>query len=252
MWESPLCAGVSSDDPGFAELKNSVSIDHFLPQDILPGAKTVICFFIPFDKAVIRSNAMVEIPGELPDAGPESCFASEEWALAYILTNSLIGRIGEALESFLAARGFRVGKIPATGNFDAARLISDWSHRHIARIAGLGSFGMNNMIITGKGCCGRFGSLVTDWEWTGNSPPERKGAPYRERCLYKLGKPCLVCQKRCPAGAYDRRGGGPDFDRRRCYAMCLKNAERFKRLGVADVCGKCLVMLPCSTRDPSL
>jgi epoxyqueuosine reductase QueG len=263
IWEAPLCAAVSADDPGFIELKNSVSPGHFLPRDILPPAKTVICFFIPFTQGVIRSNAAVKTSYDV-SAGEGFSLASEEWALAYILTNRLIGRIGEVLEDFLGIRGFRVGKIPATGNFDETRLISDWSHRHIARIAALGSFGMNNMLITDKGCCGRFGSLVTDWEnAAGKMPyPDRKSDPRRERCLYKLGKPCLACQKRCPAGAYGHESppaeprpdspAEPDFDRRRCYAMCLKNAERFKNLGLADVCGKCLVMLPCSTEDPSL
>ena len=264
IWEAPLCAAVSADDPGFAELKKLVSPGHFLPRDILPPAKTVICFFIPFTKGLIRSNAVVKASQDVP-AGEESLLASEEWALAYIHTNRLIGRIGEVLEEFLGTRGFRAGKIPATGNFDEARLISDWSHRHIARIASLGSFGMNNMLITDKGCCGRFGSLVTDWEEAagkGLYPPDRKKDSRRERCLYKLGKPCLACQKRCPAGAYGHKSPPaeprrdfpvkPDFDRHRCYAMCLKNAEHYKSLGTADVCGKCLVMLPCSTEDPSL
>ena len=41
-------------------------------------------------------------------------------------------------------------------------LISDWSHRHVAVIAGLGKFGLNNMLITDNGCCGRVGSFITD------------------------------------------------------------------------------------------
>jgi hypothetical protein len=33
--------------------------------------------------------------------------------------------------------------------------------------------------------------------------------------------------------------------------MCLENAEHHKNIGYADVCGKCVVGLPCSFKDPS-
>ena len=40
------------------------------------------------------------------------------------------------------------------------------------------------------------------------------------------------------------------FDRFRCYAMCLANGEMHRGPGTADVCGKCLVGVPCSFADP--
>ncbi len=43
---------------------------------------------------------------------------------------------------------------------------------------------------------------------------------------------------------------GVGFDRFRCYDMCLKSGEQFEDLGLADVCGKCVVGLPCSHCDP--
>ena len=39
---------------------------------------------------------------------------------------------------------------------------SIWSERHIAFICGLGTFGLSRGLITRKGICGRFGSLITD------------------------------------------------------------------------------------------
>jgi epoxyqueuosine reductase QueG len=235
-WRTPLVSVISADDSDSALswtlLKEAVSPAHLLPEDILPGAKSVISFFVPFEARIVNSNTT---------PGP----ASETWALAYIQTNDLIAHISADLEALLRSNGAKSGKIPATHNFDEERLISDWSHRHVAYLAGLGSFGLNNMLITRAGCCGRFGSLVTDLafpagEYTPKIPPA-------ERCLSKLGKKCGLCRKRCPAGAYE----GGRFDRHRCYAQCLENARLHRRLGLADVCGKCLTGLPCSLRDPS-
>jgi epoxyqueuosine reductase QueG len=46
--------------------------------------------------------------------------------------------------------GFKSNVLPATHNFNEETLISDGSHRHVAVIAGLGIFGLNNMLIIKK------------------------------------------------------------------------------------------------------
>jgi epoxyqueuosine reductase QueG len=235
-WRAPLAAIVSARAPEFGRLKEVVSPAHLLPEDVLKGAESVISFFIPFEDGIVDSNTA---------PGP----ASEVWALSYIQTNALISQISADLEELLRSFGAESGKIPATHNFDENRLISDWSHRHIAWIASLGSFGMNNMLITKAGCCGRFGSLVSSYAFSPEEYAPPASAP--ERCLHKLRRPggrsCGLCHRRCPAGAYNNGR----FDRHRCYARCLENSRLHRRLGYADVCGKCLVGLPCSTRDPS-
>jgi epoxyqueuosine reductase QueG len=229
-------------------LKEAVSSTHLLPGDVLPGAKSIIAFFIPFTERVAEGNR-------------EGESASAEWALCYIRTNELIAKINNGLETLFAREGLKTGKIPATHNFDEERLVSDWSHRHIAYLAGLGTFGLNNMLITQKGCCGRFGSIVTEWPYY--APPgtgqqlSKTGAVPEEKCLFKRNGSCRLCIKRCPAGAYTLKAGDSrenpnilQFDRKRCYSLCLKNAEKHKNLGYADVCGKCLTGLPCSVKAP--
>jgi epoxyqueuosine reductase QueG len=235
-YRPPLLAFLSAHGKRLSLLKEMVSPEHLMPADILPDAESVIVFFLPFGERIIEGNR-------------EGTDASPEWARAYILTNELIAKISGELESLLAAGfggvSYRVGKIPATGNFDEERLISNWSHRHIAFLAGMGSFGVNNMLITSSGSCGRFGSLVT-----GMPLPPEAAADTQERCLWKRGAGCLRCIKRCPVNAYSVSEGKIIFDRRRCYARCLKNAELYQKIGLADVCGKCLTGLPCSTESP--
>ena len=57
--------------------------------------------------------------------------------------------------------GYRA-EVPVDAGIILDRTYSCWSQRHVARIAGLGSFGMNQMLITESGCCGRFFSVITD------------------------------------------------------------------------------------------
>ncbi|HOX00558.1 MAG TPA: epoxyqueuosine reductase [Deltaproteobacteria bacterium] len=225
--DEPLTGFASALDPLFQKLRKAVSPSHLLPEDLLPSAQSVVAFFIPFERAVARSNV---------SGGP----ASREWARAYVDTNRLIEGVNRHMAALFRLSGYGAAVTPATHNFDPARLLSDWSHRHVAYIAGLGRFGANHMLITEKGCCGRLGSFVTTLPLDGDERPRR------ESCLHLNGNPCLRCVGRCVGEALSPVG----FDRAKCYAVCRENEERHRDLGKADVCGKCLVGLPCSWTDP--
>ena len=226
-WGTPLVAFASTGDPLFHELKKVVSATHALPEELLPAAKTVIAYFLPFEKSVVGSN----IAGRL---------ASYQWARAYMETNRLIDDVGAHLKGYLESAGHEVATTPPTHNFDPRKLMSDWSHRHVAYIAGLGRFGLNNMLITKKGCCGRIGSFITSLRVEPDVRPEE------ESCLYFHDSSCQQCVERCVNDALFTDG----FDRAKCYEMCLDNAAYFRKLGEIDVCGKCLVGVPCSWIDP--
>lgn len=229
QWQEPLVGFVNAADERLAGLKACVSPTHALPADLLPDARTVIAYFIPFADSIVQSN--------IPD---DAC--SYEWAVAYIETNKLILELNTDLSEQLSRQGYESRIIPATHNFDEVKLLSDWSHRHIAYLAGLGSFGLNNMLITEKGCCGRVGSIVT------NAFIEPTPFSGQENCLYRQSGVCQKCIDRCPEKALTVDG----FDRHKCYsAKCLENAKIYSALGVADACGKCLVNVPCSRRNPA-
>ncbi|MCX7029089.1 MAG: epoxyqueuosine reductase [Spirochaetes bacterium] len=227
-WLAPLVGFASAADPLFERTKQAVSPTHALPGDLLPGARTVIVWFVPFERSVALSN----IPGAT---------TSREWATAYVETNVLLAAIGARVAELLEAGGYAACSPAPTHQFDRTRLVSDWSHRHAAVAAGLGAFGHHNMLITANGCCGRLGSLVTVLEV---EPDVQSGA---EACLHRSGTRCLRCVRRCVNGALHEDG----FDRFRCYEACLANGEVHRSLGTADVCGKCLVGVPCSFTDPA-
>ena len=227
--KEPIIEIIFAKNPELDMLKKTISIDHLLPYDILPEAKSIISFFIPFQDIIIESNI-------------EGIMASKEWSIAYIKTNELIKIINDKIEELLKQKGYKTGKIPATHNFDKDKLISNWSHRHIAYIAGIGTFGINNMLITKNGCCGRFGSIIISYEFD----EYRETKIVKEKCLNKINGTCGICQKKCIINAYQNN----NYNRHICYEQCLKNDEYHKAKGLSSVCGKCLVGLPCSIKEP--
>lgn len=226
-WEEPIVGFADADDPLFGKLKEAVRPSHSLPGDLLPGARTVIAYFLPFDREIARANH-------------RGVMSAEAWAVAYVETNRLIAWINNGINNVLEQAGFHGTRLPATHNFDEATLMSDWSHKHVAYIAGIGRFGHHHMLITEKGCCGRLGSVVID----AVIPPTPR--PEQERCLYKHNGSCRLCERRCPAEAL----GEDPFHRHACYHRLMENAKMYERYGLADVCGKCATIVPCSFHDP--
>jgi len=226
-WGTPLTGFAASRDPLFEQLKSVVSPAHALPSDFLENARTVVAVFFPFKKELMRTNI-------------KHRYASREWGTAYIETNEMIRNLSLYLQDFLAERGESLAVIPATHNWDEQKLISNWSHRHVAYIAGVGNFGLNNMLITKKGCCGRLGSFVTTIEVDADPRSELPA------CLFKYDGSCRKCVERCVNDALLENG----FNRFKCYELLLENVERLQDLGYADVCGKCLAAVPCSHANP--
>jgi epoxyqueuosine reductase QueG len=226
-WGTPLVGFAAADDPLFAKLKEVVRPSHATPGELLAGARTVVVYFLPFSQEIPRSNRLEHN-------------ASPEWAVAYVETNHLIIDLNQHLSGVLKEQGHASKVLPPTHNFDTEQLMADWSHKHIAYVAGLGKFGLHHMLITEKGCCGRFGSLVTDAVIKPTPRPEG------EFCFGQHDGSCKICLKKCPVGALTEEG----YDRHKCYELLLENADIYASEGLADVCGKCTSVVPCSFINP--
>jgi epoxyqueuosine reductase len=224
LFEKPLVGIASADDPLFIELKkdDAVGSGHLTPGEWCPGAVSVISYFLPFSGEVRISNR-----------GPE--FPSTEW---------LYGRVeGEALNN--EVRKLLVKNISSSGKkafvpgFDPAfRIInrrSNWSERHVAYIAGLGTFGMSKSLITEKGTAGRIGSVITDAEF---EITKRKYLSLYEYCTN-----CGACIKRCPVQAIDEHGKNDALCSDYLDEMKLKFVPRYG-------CGKCQTKTPCESGIP--
>ena len=230
-WQTPLLA-TAIVDSRFEQLPRIAADDHMLPQDLLPGGRSVIVFYIPFKKELVKENRK----------GDRPC---RNWGLAYVQTNDLIGRLSQALGDLLNERGYKSSLTPATHNFDGIKLMARWSHKHLAHLAGLGRFGVHHMLITPAGCTGRLGSLVSEAD-LGDHPLIET----REACLLKAGQTCGQCIKACPVTALSE----DDFERRLCWDRLNENRRTLEYLDdlpeSTDVCGKCVALMPCSFKNP--
>ncbi len=232
IWRKPLLA-TARVDSRFEILPKIAADDHAMPQDLLPTAKSVLVFFIPFIKELAAENSGGEIP-------------CRNWGLAYESTNRLLKSLCDRIEAHLKEHGHKAVSTPPTHNFDHVKLMSRWSHKHLGYLSGLGRFGVNAQLITPSGCGGRLGSMVTDAD-LGDSPLVTE----KELCLYKNGYKCLVCVDRCPVGAVHADSG---ITRKDCWARLNYNRQHTEELkGLADtthVCGKCQVLVPCTLKAP--
>lgn len=223
-YRRPLVGFASAADPRFRELTRIVEPTHLLPMDMLLGARAVVSFFLPFADWVVEANAR------------DRSHVAREWPVAYLETNALIGRITSHLIDTLAERGVRATAAPATHNYDPVSLVCRWSHKSVAVIAGLGSFGLHRMVITDAGCAGRFGSLVVGCDL------EVTSVAAKERCLHFFDGSCHECVSRCPVDALSMDGS---LDKQRCNRRLLGLAKLYGTESVADACGKCAIG-PCS------
>lgn len=225
-YREPIIGFIAADDPGFAHLSEWTNFDHMVPDDLLPGARTVVCFFLPFAPEIAAANTQQKEQ------------VAREWAVAYQDTNTLIEQIISRLKEVLSQYGFSAAAEPATGNFNENELRSHWSHKSIAVMAGIGSFGLHQLVITDAGCAGRIGSFVIDAELPMDQP-ERK-----ERCEFFKSGTCIDCVYVCPVNALFE---DQPIDRRLCWMQCVKNGIDFLDIGVEiKVCGKCAVIGPCA------
>lgn len=224
LWREPL-AGFA--DAGCEYIKNveqAVGTTHKQPADYLENPTIVISCFVPFSKEVSASNA-----------GIEGNYTSKIWSDTYVETNKMLGELAEAVAAKVKELGYNAA-VPTGISMKEGELKSPWSHRHIAFAAGMGTFGLNNMLITKAGCCGRYCSVVTEL------PVEPDKILEGENCLYKKNGTCKKCVEHCFQGALTTEG----FDRFKCFEACLRNEKLYGH----EVCGKCVTEIPCAFIAP--
>lgn len=234
-YRGPLVAFAGADDPTFNKLCDIGAKGHCHPKSLLKNARTIISYFIPFTESVVESN---NIDG----------LSSLEWVIAYVETNKLILDLGHHLKTIIGKGGFETYVPKPTSNFDKKTLVeSQWSHKHVAYIAWLGTFGMHSMIITERGCAGRLGSVITELyvENTSASYSQSETAA-KKLCPCNDDGNIPPCIERCTFGALTE----DSLDKFLCYKQCLKNAEHFRDFPLADICGKCASGVPCSLKIP--
>jgi epoxyqueuosine reductase len=151
----------------------------------------------------------------------------------YQRVNILLDTIGLVLSSAIQEKGYRAMPIAASQILDWKNQKGHLSHKHVARAAGLGWIGRNNLLVNEQfGSRIRLVTVLTDLPFDAGSPLEKDCGP------------CRACIKVCPAGAIKEKQ--EDFDHLRCYeqlrafaktlhfshnicGICVKACQGFKR-----------------------
>ena len=243
IFDAPIFGFAGAEDAYFARLREPDAVGaHFkLPEEWLPGARTVISFFLPYTDRVKSGNAM------------EKVWPSPEWLHGRIEGQAVLNKICRHLAETLIQEGYPSVVPSLDGRFwskgsqkgsaglepgekDGLCFTSNWSERHVAFICGLGTFGLSKGLITKKGIAGRFGSIVT------TLPLEPDERPYQD--IYEYCIRCGACISQCPVQAITMEEG-------KNHEICSKflglTSSRFKpRYG----CGKCQVNVSCQSCAP--
>jgi len=235
IYEDPLFAVGDAADPLFEGLRSPEVIGEevMLPNEWLPGAKSVISFFLPFTERVRRSNSEMIAK------------ASDEWLHARIEGQLMLDILTRFIAGELEKQGFKAVVPAIDPRFDKfAPYASNWSERHTAYICGLGTFGLSKGLITKKGIAGRFGSIITD------APlpvTEREYSSPFEYCTM-----CGKCANNCPLNAIDPSKGVAEGKSHRICSIITsqKLPPHGKNQRIRYGCGKCQVCVPCESCIP--
>jgi ferredoxin len=249
-FDEPIVQFASANNPFFAKYKEIIGEYHLTPKEILETTfsertdqyGTVISVVLPINATARRSNRA------------ENEFGSKEWTLTRYYGDELfIDKLVEHVISYLKSNGYW-GIAPSKSNFFQRKKLgrdisSNWSERHIAYAAGLGTFSINDGFITEKGIAVKLVSILTD----ANIPQsEQVYHQYQQNCLWCSKGICGSCMKRCPVGAITEKG----HDKIKCYMHCYgeRSKEVAKKYGGSSEygsgCGLCQTGVPCEFSNP--
>ena len=238
MFDEPVFGVSSADDSIYKTFRNRdvIGENFMLPGEWLPGAASVVSFFLPFTERVRSSNR----------GDPEE--TSPEWLHARIEGQAFLDTYTEHIRDYFESRG-AAACVPAVDsrfavksrvlppwNRKTVHIASNWSERHVAYASGLGTFCLTRGLISEKGVAGRYGSVIV------TEPIEPDIRPYDG--VYDYCVMCGACIKRCPAGAISLKHGKNQL---KCKLWMDKTGRKYDpRYG----CGKCQVGVPCENRIP--
>ena len=126
---------------------------------------------------------------------------------------------------------------------------SCWSIRHVAFVAGLGTFGISGGLITRRGIAHRLGCVVTAAEIA--PTPRAYGDDPFAWCLWTSRGTCGQCIQRCPAASVGQ--GHAQRDKLACREqnrrIRLDSKNLYGEEGLYG-CGLCQTGVPCEFGVP--
>lgn len=250
----PLCGVASGADHLWERLKDETVIGpyHWMPLE---------AYRLAYPQGDARAEDLAVFTWVLPqtditkqDNRREIRYPSERWARNRVFGEANVNfGLGRHLVQALHDAGVEALMpvlLPQWHMQDSAAYTyaSLWSERHAAYIAGLGTFGLSDGLITPVGKAMRVGSLVARLPLAATPRPYND---YHAYCLYYQDGSCAACAARCPVGSVSTQGR----DKVPCKQYTLIEVvpkyvrEHFGFEGYG--CGLCQTKVPCESRIPA-
>ena len=250
IFDPPLVGFSSGADSLYNEYKSHIGSFYFTPLELFAKSfrgkqyaaegLTVVSWIIPSTAATRKEH------------GAQERYPSERWA-----------RTRDLGEKFnIALRIHVVKQLKEAGIKAVAPLLaphwaryseglyapcSNWSERHAAYAAGLGTFGLCDGLITPVGKAVRIGSVIAAVQIP---PSARSYDDHHAYCLHFTENICRKCIPRCPVKALSEEG----HDKKRCmqYTEHTMNKYIKKEYGFETyACGLCQCNVPCTDKIPT-
>jgi ferredoxin len=250
IFDTPLVGFSNGADSLYDEYKSHIGSFYFSPLELFaksfPDKElnahdiTVISWIIPSTTATRKEQA------------EQDRYPSERWArtrdIGEKFNNSIRMHVMEQLETAnIAAVAPLLSPHWARSDAGPYAPCSNWSERHAAYAAGLGTFGLCDGLITPVGKAMRVGSVIAA---TKISPTAR---PYNDKhayCLHFTENICRKCIPRCPVNALSEKG----HDKKRCmqYTEHVMHDYIKEEYGLETyACGLCQSWVPCTDKIPA-
>jgi len=196
---------------GSDEMTSSIPVSE-RPSSLMSGARSVIVIGIPVQRSIL--------------ATAPSAYYSEH----YRTVNSMLDQAAQRIAMELNILGHAASYIPRDGYQGIEGLKKDpssfFSHRHSAYLAGLGTFGINNMLLTVRnGPRIRFISVVTTAE-----------LPYGRPMKKGICTGCMRCRDECPVNAVTSKRYPEGITAKE---RCVEYSDSLRRKGCSP-CGRCI------------
>jgi len=257
IFDEPLVGFADGDDLLFQDYKSIIGDFHVTPREVLamhrqeqggsekePRNVSVISFILPITYETRLSLRR------------ESRVPSLRWNHTRWQGQDCINELSNYVASLLEELGYQAVVPDQATSYkvffgEPGIRMSNWSQRHIAYAAGLGTFSLSDGLITPRGIAMRCGSVVSD---VALSPTPRVYENHLANCLFYRDKSCQRCIERCPAGAISEQG----HDKVKCREFLLNEQPAILKelgregdfIGTYLGCGFCLTKVPCEFRIP--
>jgi epoxyqueuosine reductase QueG len=250
IFDAPLVGFSSGADPLYDEYKSHIGSFYFSPLELF--AKTFPDKELTSDDITVISWIIPSTAATRREQADQDRYPSERWVRTRDLGEKFNNSIRKHVVEQLGAEGIAavaplLSPHWARSDQGSYAPCSNWSERHAAYAAGLGTFGLCDGLITPVGKAMRTGSVIADMKI---SPSTRPYDDHHAYCLHFTQNICRKCIPRCPVNALSEEG----HNKKRCMQYTEQTMHKYikEKYGFETyACGLCQSWVPCTDKIPT-